>query len=283
VADGAVYFGTWGGALCALDTKTGNETWRFQAGSGMILSSPWVADGVLYFGSDDGSVYALAGHGKAVGNAAHAAAKRAVYWDEKAVGKWFKGDLQVRDFFTAAGYQLLGTATLADFLRERAADRAPSVVVFASDSLPKTVTPTNAEAPLFRQYLESGGKVVWLGAYPLLYDLDPQTGVPTGGDPERTTRLLGVTISKGVFKDEYGAHVTAEGARWGLHGWWVANRGVPTGEVTTVLALDDNGKAAAWVKSYGGPEGRGFVKLWGRQEPVKDLISVEAAAEYGLE
>ncbi|HZF13577.1 MAG TPA: PQQ-binding-like beta-propeller repeat protein [Thermoanaerobaculia bacterium] len=285
VAGGVVYFGTWDGTLYALDVQTGNETARFRLGTGMILSSPLVADGTLYFGSDDGTLYALAG-GRSTGTgkaAVHAPAKRAVYWNEKAVGKWFKGDVPVRDFFVAAGYQLLGTTNLADFLRERAADPAPSVIVFASDGLPDTVAPKNAEAPLLKQYLEKGGKVVWLGAFPILYDLDPQTGVPLAADTERTSRLLGVTLSKGVFKDEYGAQVTPAGARWGLHGWWVANRAVPVGEVTTVLALDDNGKAAAWVKNYGGPEGSGFVRLWGRQDQVQDLISVEAAAEHGLE
>ena len=46
------------GSVRALDTETGEERWRFGAG-GEIRSSPAVADGVVYFGSNDGYLYAL--------------------------------------------------------------------------------------------------------------------------------------------------------------------------------------------------------------------------------
>jgi hypothetical protein len=34
----------------------------------------------------------------------------------------------------------------------------------------------------------------------------------------------------------------------------------PSG-VTTVLAEDEQGLAAAWVRRYGGPEGTGFIRI----------------------
>jgi outer membrane protein assembly factor BamB len=98
VAGDMAYFGSFNGKLFAVDLKTGKERWEFQTdaskanlpalllpdgkpdyarifrsdfwedmvlavhkllGLGAILSSPTVADGVLYVGSADGYVYAL--------------------------------------------------------------------------------------------------------------------------------------------------------------------------------------------------------------------------------
>jgi outer membrane protein assembly factor BamB len=73
VADGTVYFGSGciGGGpqhcsdppdsddyFYALDLQTGQEKWRFKT-EGAIVSSPLVADGLVYFGSEDQHLYAL--------------------------------------------------------------------------------------------------------------------------------------------------------------------------------------------------------------------------------
>lgn len=82
VADGAVYFTSYDGNFYALNAQTGALKWKFATGGerrfeakglhGMqpknqtiadpfdiYLSSPVVADGVVYFGSGDGYLYAL--------------------------------------------------------------------------------------------------------------------------------------------------------------------------------------------------------------------------------
>ncbi|HVP48421.1 MAG TPA: PQQ-binding-like beta-propeller repeat protein [Bryobacteraceae bacterium] len=98
IADGTVYVGTFGGKLIALDVKTRELLWEFQTEAstrnlaafskpdgkidfskmmnrnfyddmvlgvakylttGSILSTPVIDDGVIYFGSADGNVYAL--------------------------------------------------------------------------------------------------------------------------------------------------------------------------------------------------------------------------------
>ena len=72
VGDGTVYFGSGcigAGDRCAdppgldsyfyaLDLQTGREKWHFETG-GAVVSSPLVADGVVYFGSEDQHLYAL--------------------------------------------------------------------------------------------------------------------------------------------------------------------------------------------------------------------------------
>jgi hypothetical protein len=95
------------------------------------------------------------------------------------------------------------------------------------------------------------------------------------------TGLLGV-ISDGPDNGAYGARATGEGKKWGLPDWWVGGWPVDPKTVSTVLGLDEFGRAVAWVKSYGGAEGTSFVRLWGREDPVNDLRMIKAVAEYGL-
>jgi eukaryotic-like serine/threonine-protein kinase len=82
VADGTVYFGSYDGNFYALEAASGKLKWKFQTGGerrfagkhlhgvlpaaetmpdpfDVYLSSPVIANGVVYFGSGDGNVYAL--------------------------------------------------------------------------------------------------------------------------------------------------------------------------------------------------------------------------------
>jgi len=52
-----VYFGSNDWYLYAVDTKTGEEKWKFE--TGRAVSSPALSDGMVYFGSDDKHVYAV--------------------------------------------------------------------------------------------------------------------------------------------------------------------------------------------------------------------------------
>jgi outer membrane protein assembly factor BamB len=84
VADGAVYFESYDGYLYAIDTANGQLKWKFKTRGehrfsaphlhgtnptaeimpdpfDFYLSSPLVWQGIVYFGSGDGNVYALDG------------------------------------------------------------------------------------------------------------------------------------------------------------------------------------------------------------------------------
>lgn len=57
--DGTLFIGSpYNDAVTAFDADTGEERWRFHA-EGPIRFAPAVADGLLYAGSDDGSLYCL--------------------------------------------------------------------------------------------------------------------------------------------------------------------------------------------------------------------------------
>jgi outer membrane protein assembly factor BamB len=56
---GAVYAGSWDGALYAIDRLSGAMLWKFETG-GMVIASPAVApDGVIYVASNDTFLYAV--------------------------------------------------------------------------------------------------------------------------------------------------------------------------------------------------------------------------------
>jgi hypothetical protein len=277
VAGETVYVGTHGGTFVALDRFTGEGRWRYGLGAG-INSSPVVADGVVYFGSDDGNLYAL----RAASGEAPIAA---VFWDEESVKRSLIPEHEkVRDHLAGRGFRVLDAAALAPFLEERIDDGVPSVIVFATDALPVSVAAEDLEASLFRRYLEAGGKFVWIGAQPFLVKRDPETGAFAGLDREAARLLTGVDHGRMNF-DAYGARPTEEGRSWGLVDGWLGWPGVDPSEVTAVLAYDDSGGAAAWVKSYGGVEGTGFVMFGPGREGGLDRAALEqirAVAEYGI-
>jgi hypothetical protein len=214
--------------------------------------------------------------------------ERAVYWDaatEELSG--VAGSEAVRDFFAARGYRVLGADSLAAFLEARTADRAPSVVVFAQDQLPEVVVssatggPAGAVGPagaaLLRRWLDAGGKAVWLGLPPLVWPAGPDGRAYSTINRAATARLLGVDHSPAFF-DGFGTRVTEAGRRWGLEEGWLSRWSADTAGVE-VLALDENGHVAAWIKSYGGAPGSGFVRLEADGRDPQRLAVVAAIAE----
>ena len=71
LSDGVVYCRNLNGYVYALDSKSGRQKWRFETGyyvtygnapdaeRDWVHSSPAIADGVVYFGSSDGYLYAV--------------------------------------------------------------------------------------------------------------------------------------------------------------------------------------------------------------------------------
>jgi hypothetical protein len=273
LAGDVVYAADGAGLLFALDAESGAELWRFRAG-GAIQSSPVPAGDLLLIGSDDGAVYALRGADRPL--------ERAVFWDSTEARLTYYRDTGVRDALEAAQYMRLDNASIASWLRARTADHAPSVVVFALDRLPAALVPSaDGRSPLL-DYLNAGGKVVWVGTPPLLRRVDAATRtspslLDTGW--ETSSRFIGVDYGPAIF-DDYEATPTTEGRRWGLHGWWPTRWAAATDSSLTPLATDERGDAPLFVRRFGGPAGTGFVQIWPGSRPVPDPMMVRAAAEY---
>jgi hypothetical protein len=109
-----------------------------------------------------------------------------------------------------------------------------------------------------------------------------EEGRITAFDRDRSTSLLGVDHSEFNF-DFYASTPTELGREWGLKNGWVSAYAIAVSESTEVLALDENGKAAAWVKKFGGPPGTGYVAIGMDHASTNALEAVWAVAEYGLE
>lgn len=258
------------GFVDALDRKSGAILWRFRTGS-QVFSSP-VPDGDLVFvGSTDGGVYALRA-------TAGPAIDRVVFFDSSYLrSAWVEQPALLARYFTNRGYRAVDAAGLGAFLRERAADGRPSVVVFAIDHLPPSARDSVPERSALRRYLDGGGKVVWPGVPPLLFARDSATGSPGGLDRVNwpaASRLVGVPLDDAMF-DLRGVRATDEGRRWGLPARWRGAWGIAPAGSITVLGRDEFGLAVSWVRRYGGPPGTGFVRV-----PADDPMAVYMAAEY---
>ncbi len=275
VSGGAAYVGVHDGRLLALDASSGEYLWALHF-DGAVMSSPVVDGGRIYVGSDDGALHSIRLE-------AGSPPRRAVFWDEERVG-WntLSGHENVRDYFESFGYQVVDRFQLSEFMEPSNHDEARSVVVFAMDHIPETVAALPSDTVLARRYLEAGGKIVWLGLPPMAISRDDE-GAFVSYSREPTQAFLGVSYDR-YDMDQYGAYPTPEGERWGFTDWWVSTSGVDVAEITTALALDDNGGAPAWVKDFGGPPGTGFVAAWGtyRPVPVEYLEQIRRVAEYGI-
>ena len=266
VAGSVVYFGDGTGRLHAVDRRTGTERWAFRTGSS-VYSSPAVSGEYVVVGSTDGSVYAVrATDGPAV--------QRAVFFDSAYASRArVEQPEATARYLVTRGYRSLDSAALTSFLRERIADRAPSVVVFAIDYATSAVLSAPAASSLLRRYLETGGKVVWPGVPPGIFPLQMPPGKLTL-DWKTPGELTGVPHDSALF-DRRGARATPDGVRWGLPARWRDAWSVAPAGVTRVLGMDEWGLAAAWVKRFGGPEGTGFVRV-----PNGDPFAIYLAAEY---
>lgn len=266
-----VLVGDHAGVLLAMDRGSGAERWRFRVGQA-IQSSPVVADGVVYVGSDDGFVYALAGtQGQSV--------RRAVFWDAD-VPALYRGHEALRDHLAGSGYEVLDSDGLVDFMTQRTDGSHASVVVFAVDQVPDAMGATAADTVLFRRYLDAGGRIVWLGYPPYSIVREPESGAFVRVDMGRTGAVLGVDHSAATG-DVYAARATEAGSAWGLPRTWSSGLGVDPGDVSTVLAVEERGRATAWVRRYSDAPGGGFVRIWGRLDPIPDPAVVQRVAEFG--
>ena len=270
-ADGN-YDGTGPGRVFALNPESGAERWVTTLPA-PVMSSPAVRDGMLYVGCDDGYLYAIRSASKTL--------DRVVFWDSLASPWGLVGSqIRLRDYFKARGYTVLGSAELARWMQDRVVDGNPSVVVFAIDHAPRSIAASSSDTVLLRRYLNAGGKVVWTGVPPR-YWLPDSTGQRSlksfGGTG--TAAVLGIQLELDPF-DRFTTRPTSRGEAWGLTGWWSSAMATSVDRGLDVLARDERGYAAVWVKHYARSSRGGFLffarPIW--DEPA--LRQLAFMAEY---
>lgn len=206
---------------------------------------------------------------------------KAVYWDARCRTGWadHASSIVVRDGCVAAGYKLLDADQLKTWMDGHIADGALSVVVFARDNAPNTVVETLDANCTLRKYLDAGGKIVFYADIPF-WDVAATDGTWINPQTAGGNAILGFDSTVVQWDSNNTVKITAEGAAWGLTATWASARPVAAAAVDQVLATDNAGQAAAWVKHYvDGDWYRGFVRLYDRtgRPPVEDILR---AAEY---
>jgi outer membrane protein assembly factor BamB len=271
IAGNVIYWGDGDGVVHVTDRANGTELSTFRTGA-QVHGSAVVDGDLLFIGSGDGNVYALR-----VGEAA-GAVKRAVFFDSTYLRiAQIPNATALSRYMVDHGYALLGANEVSRFLEQRIQDRAPSVIVFAIDAVPADALQPSPEQSLVRRYLDAGGKIVWVGLPPAIWPVDPLHGERHGLneiDWEAPHKLLGVSFAAAIF-DQRSARATETGLHWGLPLRWRTGWSVAPATVSEVLATDDLGLAGAWLKSYGGAPGTGFVRV-----PPDVPFSVYLASEY---
>jgi len=207
----------------------------------------------------------------------------AAYWDGNYADHWINaGDAAtVRDALEVAGYEILDADQLKTWMDARIADQASSVVVFCKDVAPETVIETNTADCTLRKYLDAGGKIVFYGDIPFYNQGNPGGGETNWGDGG-AIGILGFNAAGGQWDSGNTVTIIEAGEEWGLTETWASVRPAAAADVDIVLAEDNAGNAAAWVKHYApGDEYGGFVRIWDRGNiySIDDLMRV---AEYGL-
>jgi len=272
------------GYVYALELQTGREIWRYKTGPQMF-SSVVPSGNELFFGSDDGSLFAL--RTKRSLKKSLASIKRAVFWMKEPVFQSFRSgmDLAVRDYFIREGYEFYDETDVKSFLLQRINSDTASVLVFATNYFLPSVTSDTLGSNILQTYLKSGGRIVTLGMNPAAYELDSAKKHVVAINFEQAKTVTGIPYrykdlrSHGGF---YASSITPEGKKWGLTSPFVAICGLPVQDVTTVLALDENGKASAWVKRFSEKNYSGYIQLYLTPDRLHQLPEVQSVAEYGL-
>lgn len=269
-----LYVGSDEGTLHAFDRASGGEAWSLRTAGG-IWGTPVAHAGRLYFAGDDGAVYAVTDH-------AAARPAFAVFWDESLLPRSSQAaaPAEARELvagLVSRGYQVLNRPALQAFLEDPGLERIGAVLVIAADGLPSQ---DFGERSRFARFLSGGGTLVWLGRPPGMVVRD-ESGAFQRLDEEIPSRLLGVPVDT-WNGDRYPAMSTAAGKRRGLPAFWTATPAVSRASPgMEVLASDDFGRPAAWVRHFGGRAGSGFVYL-GDPGGQLDACAVAAVAGHGL-
>ncbi len=280
VGDYSVYFGSADGNLYHLDKTSGEKIWEYNVGE-EIFSSPVYDDesGTLFFGSDDGFMYAVEQGGPTY---------KAVYQPAvlENIAQYIIVDGKITPYLTEKGYEHLDSETqLQQFIETRLADGAPSVIVFAFPVVPDDVIGDKPWQGLLRNYLESGGKVVWFGE-PMNY-WRPTGDWTLARDATQAEQTLGIKFLDSSESGNYRSKTTQAGRNWGLPNWFKSTGAPVVGKGVIPLGYDEFNYVVAWIKPFHSRPGSGFVSLrtWGWYVPIEDedLMLIDEVASYGLD
>lgn len=273
------------GYLYCLELNTGKEVWRQKIGP-QLFSSPVPKNDMIYVGSDDGYLNAIRTKNSTM--TVNRAAMRAVFWMKDPLFQLFRSgmDVAIRDHFIKEGYEFYDETDVKDFFLQRiTGNDTASVIVFATNYFLPSLTRDTLGSNIIKEYLRSGGRMVMLGMNPAAYELDSTGKQIVGINFLQAKKLTGIPYrykdlrSHGGF---YSSFITDEGKKRGLESNFISICGLPKEDVTTVLAVDENDRAAAWIVSFSERKNSGYMQLFITPDRLQYLPEIQKAAEFGL-
>jgi outer membrane protein assembly factor BamB len=277
VLDDGVYIGSADGKVYRLNKHSGEKIWEYTIGH-EVYSSIIYDTHTIFFGSDDGFFYALEKGTKPY---------KAVYQPSKIEGnaQFVIVDKKIVPYLAEKGFEKLGNDELSVFISDRIQDQKPSVVVFAFPIVPKDIFGNTPKKGMLLRYLQTGGKIVWLGDVPNFYELDDTGNFKR--DPAPGANLLEIEFTNPTDSGNYYSKATQQGLNWGLPTWFKTTGSIINPETATPLAYDEYGRVNTWLKKFNPRPGSGFVSCrtwaWNVDIKEKDLQLIHQLATYQLE
>jgi len=175
-----------------------------------------------------------------------------VYSDERYPTWWISRSFsnKITSFLSKNGFQVKNADDLATWMKACIGQNTAhkSVVVFSQDVVPSTVCHSPSPACLARTFLDSGGRIVWIGDNPFYYQGIIATAVSSIPETDRKEMIrtgLLAQNNQGEFARHWGldgpycvlgvipvfmsspsgkVKITKKGKAWGLLRPWYSNR-----------------------------------------------------------
>jgi outer membrane protein assembly factor BamB len=276
----SIYFGSADGNVYNVNKNTGEEIWHYNIGYENYSSPIFTPDkSAIMFGSDNGYFYSLE---------RGAQSHKAFFLPQNitGIGQYIVADKNIAPYLAERDFVQLDDQQLAQFITVRIADKEPSVVVFLYPIIPPTVLGKDPAKGLLRRYLETGGKVVWLGDIPNYFEIDSSNNT-FKRDAGTGEKLLEVQFTHLQDSGNYYSKSTQAGKNWGLPAWLKTTATPVMAKGVTPLAYDEFNRVSAYVKSFNDRPGSGYVSLrtWAWYTPIRneELALLHEIAAYGLE
>ncbi|MGZ8541952.1 MAG: hypothetical protein ACXWV6_14965, partial [Chitinophagaceae bacterium] len=259
-----------------LDLKTGQRVSQYSTGE-KILSSPVWDDELLYFGSDDGHLYALKGHPDH--RFAKTDLKRFVYHEPDAKAYFRNGsDLRIKNYLINCGFKSLRQDELPAIL----SSGANTVIVFASAYVPKILLDSGINS-LLRKFLDAGGRVIMPGTNSMIFEMDEKEKRPVAFNILRADSVLSIRYGPNdtrAMGGQFSCFATPGGKAFGLPEFWDASVFLEPNQVNMILGKNENGLVSSFSKNYN--NGGRFVQLYIHPDLPVNLDAIVKLAEWEL-
>lgn len=142
-----------------------------------------------------------------------------------------------------------------------------STIVFAQDLIPDTIIERPTSDSLVRRYLNSGGRIIWIGDVPFFWQGLPNKEKQWWGRQAQNS-VLDIAVQQIIGLEPIQVNIKPEGEKRGLKTSWAGNRPImdPANTLTTILAtstLENRRLIHAWFKNFNEllPTS-GFIRIW---------------------